>query len=123
MTVKLFPLSGVPFEEAEDIRCLLGENNISFYETPSENWGLDSSALWLNDDSQLEDALNIINQYQEKRRLMTRNDELENVNTAANESLLKRFKKNSAKISLFVLMFLVASFSILISILSIIKGI
>lgn len=35
----LFRLSGVPDDEADDVRMLLTDNAIDFYETSAGNWG------------------------------------------------------------------------------------
>ena len=40
MPLQLFNLRGVPEDEAEDIRQLLDEHEIEFYETSAGNWGV-----------------------------------------------------------------------------------
>jgi hypothetical protein len=72
MPEQLFPLRGVPDDEAEDIRALLADNNIEFYETSAGNWGTSLPAIWLRDDSQLERARTLIDAYQSKRTLQQR---------------------------------------------------
>jgi hypothetical protein len=67
MAVQLFPLRGVPDDEAQDVRALLTENAIEFYETSAGNWGVSMPALWLRDDSQLQQAKTLINDYQIER--------------------------------------------------------
>ena len=56
MPVKLFPLNGVPDDEAEDVRALLKAGDVAFHETSAGNWGISSAAIWLSDDSRLEEA-------------------------------------------------------------------
>lgn len=68
MALLLFPLRNVPDDEAEDIRDVLSENSISFYETTAGNWGISMPAIWLSDESQLEQAREAINSYQEERK-------------------------------------------------------
>ena len=69
MALLLFSLRNVNDDEAEDIRDVLSENSISFYETNAGNWGISMPAIWLSDESQLEQARSVINAYQEERRL------------------------------------------------------
>ena len=72
MAVLLYKLRGVPDDEAEEMRTLLQENNIDFYETSEGNWGISMPAFWLNDKSQLEFSKNIINEYQKERQQKSR---------------------------------------------------
>lgn len=67
MAVQLFSLRGVPDDEADEIRALLQEHAIDFYETPAGNWGMSMPALWLRDEGRLEQARALIEQYQQQR--------------------------------------------------------
>jgi len=67
MRVLLFKLRGVPDDEAEDVRALLSENHIDFYETSAGNWGISMPAIWLRDDLRQERAKALIATYQEER--------------------------------------------------------
>ncbi len=69
MPVPVFRLRNVPEDEAEDIRELLEDHNIDYYETPPGNWGISMPAIWLRDDEQLEQAKNLIDEYQHARQL------------------------------------------------------
>ncbi|MDC9729502.1 MAG: DUF6164 family protein [Methyloprofundus sp.] len=74
MALLLFPLRNVPDDEAEDIRDVLTENSIAFYETKAGNWGISMPAIWLSDESQLEQARTAINTYQEERKNYLQNE-------------------------------------------------
>ena len=63
----LFKLRNVPDDEAEEIRDLLTKNNIEFYETPAGRWGVSMEAMWLKEDTQLEQAKQLIDDYQSQR--------------------------------------------------------
>ena len=68
MPLQLFNLRGVPEDEAEDIRQLLDENQIEFYETSAGNWGVSLPAFWLSDESsQFDEAKALIDAYQVER--------------------------------------------------------
>lgn len=72
MALRLFPLRGVPDDEADDVRALLTDNAIEFYETPAGNWGISMPAIWLQDDSQLQRAKTLIGNYQARRAVQQR---------------------------------------------------
>lgn len=67
MAKLIFKLKSVPFDEAEDIKNLLTENQIEFYETPPGNWEISMHALWLNDEADYILAKQLIDDYQLKR--------------------------------------------------------
>jgi len=67
MAKLLFKLNTVPDDEADEVRDLLEQSKIDFYETSSGNWGLSFAAIWLKDDSQLTQAKSLIEQYQADR--------------------------------------------------------
>ena len=67
MATLLFKLRGVPDDEAEEIRTLLTENLIDYYETSAGTWGISLPALWLHNNKQLEQARKLIINYQKKR--------------------------------------------------------
>jgi len=67
MAVRLFKLSNVPDDEAEDVRLLLSEHEIAFYETHAGGFGIGTPAIWLHDDEQFERASALIDSYQKQR--------------------------------------------------------
>ena len=74
MAEQLFVLRGVPDDEVDEIRQLLQENQIDFYETPGGNWGVSLPALWLHDDARFEEARELIAEYQSQRTEKARED-------------------------------------------------
>ena len=67
MSRLLFKMRHVPQDEAEDIRRLLNDHDIDFFETFSGNWGISVPAIWLKHDGQFEAARILIDDYQEER--------------------------------------------------------
>ncbi len=63
----LFRLNGVPDDEANDVRELLADNAIDFYETSPGNWGVSMPAIWLTDESQFQKARALLDVYQNER--------------------------------------------------------
>lgn len=72
MAVKIFTLNGVPDDEAEEVRALLKSSGVAFRETSSGNWGINSAAIWLLDDSRQEEVRSLIAVYQRERQARAR---------------------------------------------------
>ena len=67
MATLLFRLRHVPDDEAQEVRALLDEHGIDYYETEPGNWGISMPALWLRDASQFEQATGLLREYQQQR--------------------------------------------------------
>lgn len=91
MAILLFSLRSVPEDEACEVRELLIEHEIDFYETPAGSWGLSMPALWLRDSSQLEKARQLLDTYQQQRFITQREIYLRLKQTGQHRTLLKAF--------------------------------
>ncbi len=67
MATLLFKLRGVPDDEIEEIRALLTDNHINYYETTAGNWGISMPAIWLHNNEQLEQSKALLADYQKER--------------------------------------------------------
>lgn len=74
MSKLLFKLRHVPDDEADEVRALLTENDIEFFETFAGNWGISLPALWLKDETQFTRARTLLDVYQEERHRRIRED-------------------------------------------------
>jgi len=92
MSVLLFPLRGVPVDEAQDVRELLSNHTIKFYETSAGNWGLSNPALWLIDPLQLAEAKNLIAKYQQQRQVASKAEYQRQLEQGNNQTLLDNLK-------------------------------
>ena len=72
MAKLIFPLRGVPEDEAEEVRMLFDDNAIDFYETSAGNWGISMPALWLQHNDDTEQAQMLLNEYQHNRAITQR---------------------------------------------------
>lgn len=90
MAKLLFKLKSVFDDEADDVRQLLTENDINFYESPAGNWGISMHALWLNDESQYEEAKKLIDEYQHERSIRVQKEIEQQRNNGEFETLLQR---------------------------------
>ena len=68
MAVLIFKLRYVPDDEAQDVRELLSENGIDYYETSAGVFGISVPGLWLKSKDQLETARKLIDDYQKARQ-------------------------------------------------------
>lgn len=72
MPILLFRLNRVPEDEADDVRELLSKHHIDYYETHAGRWGISVAGIWLKDDTQLETAQRLIDEYQRERTARAR---------------------------------------------------
>ncbi|MFT6635750.1 hypothetical protein F1529_16220 [Alcanivorax sp. VBW004] len=67
MTTLLLNLRQVPDDEAEEVRTLLNEQQIPFYETTPSLWGISSGGIWLTNPTDRERAKALMEDYQQQR--------------------------------------------------------
>jgi len=103
MAVLLFKLNGVPEDEAEDIRALLNENSIDYYETDQGNWGISLAAIWLRDETQRERATALIDSYQDERYKRARAEYEAKKQAGELETLLGRAMRQPIRFLLYLL--------------------
>lgn len=72
MSILFFNLRDVPGDEAEDIRTLLTEHQIGFYETTAGLWGISLPAIWLYQTEDLPMARKLFDEYQQQRTIEQR---------------------------------------------------
>lgn len=63
----LFKLAQVPDDEAAEIRALLDEHHIRYYETDAGFFRVGLDAIWLADNTQEQEARALIADYQQAR--------------------------------------------------------
>lgn len=90
MAKLIFKLKSVPYDEADDIKNLLTENKIDFYESPPGNWEISMHALWLNDDAQYTQAKQLIDEYQLKRSQRIRLETQQKIDEGEFETFFQR---------------------------------
>lgn len=71
---RLFMLGGVPDDEADEVRMLLGEAGIDYYEVPASFLGVSPASLWLHDSDELGRAKALIDAYQAERAMRARDE-------------------------------------------------
>lgn len=86
-----FRLRLVPEDEAEDVRQLLDDSHIPWYETSAGRWGVSFPAIWVTEDADLPRAKNLLAQYQANRIARIRAEHQESVERGETETILSRF--------------------------------
>ncbi len=94
MAVRLFAMSDVPEDEAEEVRALLTGNGIDFYETPAGNWGISVPAIWLRKEEQQEMARRLLDQYQAERAQRMHGEYLRQVEQGTNRTVGDVIREN-----------------------------
>ena len=74
MPVQLMRLRGVHEDEVRELRELLEQNAIAYYETPAGNWGISMPAIWLHEDADLARARALVDDYQRERSQRVRSE-------------------------------------------------
>jgi len=64
MTTLVFRLRNVPDKEGEDVRVLLDEAGIDWYETTAGTWGIALPGIWVGNPAQAGQARLLIDAYQ-----------------------------------------------------------
>lgn len=72
MAKLFFHLRNVPEDEAYDVRAILEQHEIAFYETSAGNWGISTPAIWLYDEEDEYQARELIDAYQRQRAIHQR---------------------------------------------------
>ena len=90
MAKLIFKLKSVSYDEADDIKNLLTENKIDFYESPAGNWEISMHALWLNDEAQYIQAKQLIDEYQVKRSQRIRLETRQKIDQGEYETFIQR---------------------------------
>ncbi|NNE62846.1 MAG: hypothetical protein HKN34_02075 [Gammaproteobacteria bacterium] len=90
MAKLIFKLKSVSYDEADDIKNLLTENKIDFYESPAGNWGISMHALWLNDEARYTQAKQLIDEYQVERSQRIRLETQQKIDQGEYETFIQR---------------------------------
>ena len=67
MAKLLLNLRNVPDDEADEVRALLTERGVDFYETPPSFWGVSAGGIWLPGPDQWAEAQALLAGYQAER--------------------------------------------------------
>ena len=97
MAVLIFRLRNVPDDEAQDIRELLSENDIDFYETSAGIFGFSMPGIWLQHDDQAEKARQLIEEYQQLRQKKAREEYQSRQRQGTARTFMDMFKEDPVR--------------------------
>jgi len=92
MTALVFKLRNVPDDEAQEVRELLDENRIDYYETTAGNWGIAMPGLWTQGDD-IQRARRLIEDYQSMRAEEQRLRYSQAINDGTHPTLISRLQQ------------------------------
>ena len=98
----LFKLRNVPDDEAEEVRLLLTEHHIDFYETSAGNWGISMPALWLKTDEKLVYAQQLLQRYQQDRVQRVREEYQQQKQVGKQRTLWDEFQENPLRLIIYI---------------------
>ncbi|EIK45636.1 hypothetical protein O59_001275 [Cellvibrio sp. BR] len=87
----LFKLAQVPDDEAQEIRMLLNEHQINYYETDAGFFRVGLDAIWLADGAQEQRARELIHAYQAERAIRQQQNYAQLVEAGQVPSLWQHF--------------------------------
>lgn len=96
MAILLYKLHGVPEIEALEIRRILEEAEIDYYETTAGNWGISLAAIWLAQDSDEDKAKLLLEDFQNNWRQQVLTEQ----QAAPKETLAQRLMREPIKVVL-----------------------
>lgn len=67
MAKLLLNLRNVPDDEADDVRALLDEHAIAYYETSPGFWNISLGAIWVRENADFPEAKRLMAEYQVQR--------------------------------------------------------
>ena len=103
MAAKLFKLRNVPDDEAEEIRQLLGQHEIAFYETPAGGWGVSVPAIWIHDGARLDEATRLVEGYQQERAIRAKADYQEMRAQGRQQTMLGKIRQQPVQFMVFLM--------------------
>lgn len=116
MAVLLFKLRYVPDDEAQEVRELLSENDINYYETSAGVLGISMPGIWLKNEIQAEKARQLIDEYQTQRQNDVREEYRINKRT-----ILDMFKENPVRYLSIVLAIILIGYIMIFSFVNFMK--
>lgn len=106
MSKLLFKLRNVPDDEVAEVRTLLTNHHIDYYETTAGNWGVSMPALWVKDEHQFQEAKKLLEEYQEARSIRVREEYARLKREGKNKTVLDSMKENPVLFIAYILIVL-----------------
>ena len=102
MAKLLMNLRGVPEDEAEEVRDLLRQHAVDYYETPPNRWGLSMGAIWLREVEDYPRVRSLLDNYQQRRRQQARAEYEEQRRAGNQETFVSLFRRDPLRYLLYM---------------------
>ncbi len=102
MSTLLFRLKDVPDDEAEEIRDLLRDNTLEFYETSAGNWGISLAGIWIKDETRLAEAKALIKEYERIRQTKIRAEYSEQIKEGRERRIIDVIKESPFRFLIYI---------------------
>lgn len=93
----------VPDDEILEVRELLQDHDIAYYETKPSRWMISFGGIWLQDEAQAEQAEAVMADYQRRRKAQADEDYEQRRRRGDLETLPGRYRRNPLKFLLALL--------------------
>lgn len=103
MSRQLFNFRNVPEDEAAEVRALLDQHAIDYYETPPSRWGISMGAIWLSSGDDYPRARSLLDDYQTERAMRARAEYAEKKQKGEVETFATSFCQRPGDILLYLL--------------------
>lgn len=103
MPTLVFRLRNVPEDEANDVRALMDDTDLDWYETSAGNWGIAMPAIWVSNDGDADKARQLINAYQRDRQSTMRENYQQELDQGRVVSFTQRLKDHPVRVAGLVL--------------------
>ncbi len=103
MTRLLMNLRGVPEDEAAEVRELLDEHAVDYYETPPNRWGISMGGIWLRDEADHERVRRLLDEYQARRLEAARAAEAERRRNGTQDTFAQVIRRNPVRVVVYLM--------------------
>jgi len=98
MAKLLLNLRNVPDDEADEVRTLLAEHEIAYYETPPNRWGISMGAIWLRHDGDADHAKRLLADYQAARQRRMRAAYEEQLRAGTADTIVSKARREPVRV-------------------------
>lgn len=98
-----FRLRHVPDDEADEVRQMLDDHSIPWFETSAGRWGISFPAIWLKDDRDQVRARELLDACQQQRVEKIRSEEAERRQRGEHSTVMSQFIQRPVRTVLAVL--------------------
>ncbi len=88
-----FRLRNVPDDEADEVRQLLDDHSIPWFETNAGRWGISFPAIWLSDERDQRRARELVDAYQLRRVQKLKEEEAERRQRGEQATMYTQFRQ------------------------------